>query len=345
MNRHAIALAALLLLPGAAQAQSTDPTDAFNRVRVGDPGFGPSSQGAGNCFTCHKFTKTSSNEAGGHANVYRSAVWLFETATSELNLVRRFPPTPNTLPPTDYRVMKFSPLALFGDALSDPTLGGVTDAEVIAGGAALGRPIFTDVSELEVGRFGWQPCCRTLDCQIRKALDRDFGVTEEEQASQQIHTPSGLTWEQFYDWEVGLLVQAIQGFEIPPPTVSAGDEDDAARGEALFQSIGCADCHRMNVPLPGGGTFDPFTDWRVHKLKGIGKGVPTCLDVKGNEVMTPSLISRRNFLGHDMNTNPSIQQDVVRVLHNIDDARPAVEAYLNLTDEERGDVDVFVDTR
>jgi hypothetical protein len=239
--------------------------------------------------------------------------------------------------PDNYRIRKFPPHNLFGDALADPTLGGITDQEIIVGGT-YGTPHLVGPN-FAVGRFGGQGCCRTLSCQIRRAFEGEFNITAAEQAAQTIHAPSGMTWEEFYNWEVGLLVHAIQSFPIPEPVIPAGLDDDFAIGEQIFEEIGCTDCHRNNYP----GGFAPYTDYRLHVKRGEGKGIALCGNLKGNEVMTPSLISRRNFLGRDMNTNPSIKQDAVRMLHNIEDAKDSVEQYLQLSDPDRADLDLFLE--
>lgn len=128
------------------------------------------------------------------------------------------------------------------------------------------------------GRFGWQGESLSIREQVTKALSREMGLTTADRSDDDctaaeadcLHEPSGNVPE-----VSGELLDAIVAYvrTLAVPTSPVRPERRAA-GAELFASLGCADCHRPELPVEltdATGTkraavIAPYTDLRLHDL-------------------------------------------------------------------------------
>jgi CxxC motif-containing protein (DUF1111 family) len=189
-------------------------------------------------------------------------------------------------------------LGLFGDAFVEA----VPDADLLAiARHNRGEAIMVDVLESpgtqEVGRFGWKTQHASLLSFASDAYVNEMGVTN-----------------RLNPTEATLVCQPTTGISIPNnpiQPVTPGDDDDidtfttfmralkvpprgpitaeVNQGQAIFEKIGCADCHvetmttaPANTPIHGGKytpvpaiagkRFHPFGDFLLHDI-GTGDGI------------------------------------------------------------------------
>lgn len=147
------------------------------------------------------------------------------------------------------------------------------------GGAPLGAAAWHVRKEARsLGRFGWQADTLSIRDQTTKAMAAEMGLTSVSQPLDDC-TPAetdclaksaGLPPEVSEDL-VDALVAFQRTYAVPPPVP---DDDEARLGRGLFDSIGCASCHRPRVPVVQAGTdgvqvsafIEPYTDLRLHYL-------------------------------------------------------------------------------
>jgi CxxC motif-containing protein (DUF1111 family) len=156
--------------------------------------------------------------------------------------------------------------ALFGDGLLDavqqPTIDAIRAAQPqrLRGGVG--------------GRFGWQGNAISLVDQTAIAFAREMGLTSEPQPrddctlaqtacreAAQAGTPE--MPERFFH-----ALNTFQFLLAAPARAAVEPQIDAA-GAALFRSVGCANCHVPELPVPrenGSIRIDPYTDLLLHDL-------------------------------------------------------------------------------
>ena len=148
-------------------------------------------------------------------------------------------------------------------ALADPT---DANGDGISGRIQIvGDP---ETGQARLGRFGWKAGKARLRHQVAGALADDMGVT----------TPIYPTLD------CGPSQPGCGAAPPAPPEMSAGDldklvryvallgvparrdlrDDQALRGEALFQQLGCAACHR---PTLATGPYHPFAELRAQSIR------------------------------------------------------------------------------
>jgi CxxC motif-containing protein (DUF1111 family) len=129
------------------------------------------------------------------------------------------------------------------------------------------------LSRTVVGRFGWKAHFPTLRAFTATAFVIELGV----------HKPA----------DVGLVTRFLRSLAAPPVAVPVHDVSD---GRRLFQSIGCADCHRPSVRI---GTFEPqpalsnaaidaYTDLLLHDMGRSNAELPEGV-ASATEFRTPPL--------------------------------------------------------
>jgi len=132
---------------------------------------------------------------------------------------------------------------------------------------------------LRPGRFDWQNTAVSVRDQTTQAFAREMGLTSWDQPHDDctraekdcLAQPNGGSPEVSSE-----LLDAVVFFEselaVPTSPRRAGPE--AAAGPALFEALGCADCHRPALPVmlrgrggaPRSGFIAPYTDLRLHDL-------------------------------------------------------------------------------
>ena len=148
-----------------------------------------------------------------------------------------------------------------------------------AGGGTAGKPAWQlHQGERILGRFGWQGESTSIRDQATKAFAREMGLTTADRASDDctpvevdcLRQHTGVSPEVSEEL-LGALVSFLRTLAVP---VSPLKVDDESSGSEFFVAIGCAACHRPQLPveLPGPnggkapGVIAAYTDLRLHNL-------------------------------------------------------------------------------
>jgi CxxC motif-containing protein (DUF1111 family) len=154
-----------------------------------------------------------------------------------------------------------------------PALFGVGLLEAVPAAAieAVRRSQPRAVRGRAAGRFGWQAEALSLQDQTERALEREMGLTTATRPQDDCTpaqaacraAPHGGSPEVSADFLDALLTFQRE-LAVPGPAPAAD-----APGARLFDAIGCAQCHRMELPVrvnDVGRTIRPYTDLLVHDL-------------------------------------------------------------------------------
>ena len=152
-------------------------------------------------------------------------------------------------------------------------------AVVGAGAPGTGLPawdVYQGVRTL--GRFGWQGGAVSIRDQTTKALAREMGLTSSDRPHDDCTTfevdclrqPDGGTPE-VADETVAALVSFVRTLTVPD---SPAHSMRGSGGAEIFARVGCADCHRLELPVERHeaegehtrGVITPYTDLRLHDL-------------------------------------------------------------------------------
>lgn len=196
--------------------------------------------------------------------------------------------------------------------------------------------------ETLIGRFGLKARQPSLDDFAADALQGDMGLTSPLRPTE-VPNPDGrlddmrdgvdLTLDQ-----VNHIADYVRLIRIP----GRGEPD--AKGAALFESTNCGVCHvanlatRADYPIPqlAGVTAHVYTDLLVHDMgptlaDGIVDG-----EAGGSEWRTAPLIGVR-FLNAFLHDGRAATVDEAIRLHGAEgsEAKPSVDAYLALSDDDR----------
>lgn len=139
------------------------------------------------------------------------------------------------------------------------------DPDDLDGDGISGRVPWTDGGRL--GRFGWKAQVPSIDEFVRDAVTTELGMTlprEEGLTFGKIHDNDDVP-DPEYTLEDAELLATYMRLLGPPPRQPIADPEHAARGEALFDEVGCAKCH---VPaLEGeGGPVPLYSDLLLHEI-------------------------------------------------------------------------------
>lgn len=159
-------------------------------------------------------------------------------------------------------------------------LEAVPEAAIVGvGERGTGEPawnLFRGVRTL--GRFGWQGGSVSIRDQTTKAFAREMGLTSSDRPHDDctaaevdcLRQPSGGSPE-VADPLVDTVVRYVRTLAVPD---SSGRAPSDSAGPRVFATIGCAGCHRPQLPveLPEAGgqrtrsVITPYTDLRLHDL-------------------------------------------------------------------------------
>jgi CxxC motif-containing protein (DUF1111 family) len=235
--------------------------------------------------------------------------------------------------------------ALFGlgllETVSDEDILALADEDDADGDGISGKPSWTDGGRL--GRFGWKAQVPSLAEFVRDAVTAELGMT--------LPQEDGLTFGRVHDNDdiadpelnvayAGPLLDYLVMLGPPPPGTPA-DAAAAARGETLFETVGCVKCH---VPtLDGtGGPIAAYTDLLLHDI--LPPGTPGIEDASASmtEFRTAPLWGIATTPPYFHDGSADTLDDAVRA-HDGEaaDIRAAYEA---LTAEERTDLISFLES-
>ena len=226
------------------------------------------------------------------------------------------------------------------DTIADATIIAGEDPFDTNGDGIRGVARMVDVAGFfEVGKFGWKAQIPTVDDFVRDALGGETGITVPN---------NGRGFGAFTD-----------GDSVPDPEVLPGDFDDLvfyletlagppraggtdpaiATGEALFTSIGCADCH--TPALPGSqGPVPLYSDLLLHDIHPAnfrGMGEP---DAPVGMYRTPPLWGVRNTAPYLHDGSATTLLDAIEA--HADEAALVRQAFVNLTPSEQDALLLFL---
>ncbi|MEM7676148.1 MAG: di-heme oxidoredictase family protein [Myxococcota bacterium] len=182
------------------------------------------------------------------------------------------------------RVMARIPPTLIGlgllEAVSARTIAARADPSDKDGDGISGRLSWVNTSDVpRLGRFGWKAQQPTLPLMVATALREDMGISTSRYPDagcaaedRGCRTKSRQPEIALNDFE--LLIAYVRSLA---PPASREATESSLRGEALFQSIGCADCHRptlttsqtADAAYPKGISrqqIRPYTDMLLHDM-------------------------------------------------------------------------------
>lgn len=190
-----------------------------------------------------------------------------------------------------------------------------------------------------IGRFGWKANVPSLAEFARDALFNEMGVTVPDIPGQTfgaLHDSDSVPDPEISVEDLEALVFFMR--TLAPPAPRSRDPEAEAAGRALFESIGCADCHRTDFVTPDG--IVAYTDLLLHQVApdgstGIGDGEAGPLEFR-----TPPLwgLSRTAPYMHD-GRSFTIEDAIAR--HD-GEAAASRNAYEALSAEERADLLAFL---
>jgi CxxC motif-containing protein (DUF1111 family) len=197
-------------------------------------------------------------------------------------------------------------------ALEDPD---DRDGDGISGRAARIKDVAT--GEMRIGRFGWKSQQATLLGFAGDAYRNEMGITNDlfrDELAAGVHRDqmklcgAATDVEDVRDRRTGM--RGIDNFEsfmkLLAPIERAAAGQAAVKGEAIFQSSGCASCHTPRLttgpsanPLFNSRPVNLFSDLLLHDV-GTGDGIEQEA-ASGDEIRTPALwgLRFRRPLLHD----------------------------------------------
>jgi CxxC motif-containing protein (DUF1111 family) len=171
--------------------------------------------------------------------------------------------------------------ALFGigllAAVPEAAINGRTATD--ASGPMSGAPAWRIHAGIRtLGRFGWQATTVSIRDQSASAFALEMGLTSNERLSDDCTAAeldckehSGGSRPEVTDEVLDALIAYLRTLQVPESPVSAAQ---GAKGHELFATLGCAACHRPQLPVEtvdatGAkvmGVIAPYTDLRTHDL-------------------------------------------------------------------------------
>jgi CxxC motif-containing protein (DUF1111 family) len=206
------------------------------------------------------------------------------------------------------------------------------------------------------GRFGWKASQPSLAAQSSAALLADLGVTAPgaSRLAHRIPVDGEERTPEIDASELTALVRYLRALAVPGRR--RWTEPVVRQGDALFDTIGCAACHRRQIitgELPGWPeltrqTIRPYTDLLLHELgpqlaDAVGEGVAS-----GSEWRTPPLwglglvstVSGKVGLLHDGRARSAEEA----ILWHAGEAEGARERFKRLPPQKRAALLEFLDT-
>ncbi|WNG38912.1 c-type cytochrome [Archangium violaceum] len=205
--------------------------------------------------------------------------------------------------PTHYSARATPQLVGLGllEAVPESAISALADPNDSNGDGISGRVrTVTDpqTGETRLGRFGWKASLARLRHQVADAFNGDMGVTSSVYKTLDCGSAqtgcSGSSTE-LSDQDLDKIVRYIALLGVPARRNL--NDAQAVRGESLFQSAGCASCHKATLTTSPyhphaelrGQTIRPYTDLLLHDM---GPGLADTLpegNASGSEWRTPPL--------------------------------------------------------
>ncbi|HXY54724.1 MAG TPA: di-heme oxidoredictase family protein [Nitrospirota bacterium] len=187
----------------------------------------------------------------------------------------------------------------FVEAVADETLNQIATSQCHKThgricGKAISVPVLEAPGKYRIGRFGWKDQQATLLSFAGDAYLNEMGITNRLQPTEVTTLCDTVKDPEDVPGTDGLadidhFARFMRATKVPPRDVKLSQTEDAKKGSALFDSVGCAQCHvRTMQTVPAGtqingGTFTvppalgdkifhPFSDFLLHNV-GTGDGI------------------------------------------------------------------------
>ena len=257
------------------------------------------------------------------------------------------------------------PIPLFGaglvEAIPDETIAALEDPDDTNGDGISGRAAWVEdvaTGEMRVGRFGWKSQHATLLAFGADAYRNEMGITNDLFRSE---VGAGIDPEALRlcdptpdpeDSREPLTgLRGIDAFEAFMKFLAPIDREslstEAARGEAVFDQIGCTSCHTplLMTGRSANRVFDRrpvqlFSDLLLHDI-GTGDGIVQEAAL-ANEIRTPALwgLRFRRPLLHD---GSAATHDEAVLRHDVE-AKGSAQRYRELAPDDRRALLAFLDS-
>jgi CxxC motif-containing protein (DUF1111 family) len=258
------------------------------------------------------------------------------------------------LAPQDDRVTvsRRLPPAVFGrgylEAIADQDIERLAERAATRRGSARGR--LSRLKDGAIGRFGVKARIATLEQFVVDALGSDMGLSTPAQPAEP-PGPEGLRDDDkpgvdFSAEQVALLRDYLLGLAIPARRASS------PQGQALFQRVGCADCHepglqtRRDYPVAAlaGVAAEVYTDLLLHDMGRARSDGQHEEGAKPQEFRTAPLIGLRFLpsLLHDGSAK-TVLEAVLAHGGPDSEGRDAARAFSGLTQPEQAALVSFVE--
>ncbi|HEY1875416.1 MAG TPA: di-heme oxidoredictase family protein, partial [Steroidobacteraceae bacterium] len=121
-----------------------------------------------------------------------------------------------------------------------------------------------------LGRFGWQGGAISIRDQTTRAFAREMGLTSPDQPHDDCTVAETDCWQrnsvapEISENSVAAVLAYLRSVRVPPSQLNP---DEYASGLGLFTELGCAACHRSELPADSTQrVITPYTDLRLHDL-------------------------------------------------------------------------------
>ncbi|MHA2938243.1 di-heme oxidoreductase family protein [Vibrio sp. RC27] len=166
--------------------------------------------------------------------------------------------------------------------ISEETILSFADPDDLDGDGISGRPnrvYNVETEQQELGRFGWKAGQPTLMQQNAAAFSNDIGLTSRLFPAANCSSKQEICAEQPNGGEHEVSDNILNFVEfysqhLAVPARRNMSNEEVARGETIFNEIGCAGCHKSNIrtaenaelPALSQQLIDPYTDLLLHDM-------------------------------------------------------------------------------
>lgn len=150
-----------------------------------------------------------------------------------------------------------------------------------------------ETNQLEVGRYTWKAATPSVRHQSANAAASDMGLTNplhpEESCTQAQLKCLGAPKGDYYAFDLPDKRLNAISFYLRQLALPSTKPIQHTAGQVLFESLGCAMCHRPSYQLSSGKTISPYSDFLLHDMgSGLADGRQEYL-ASGSEWRTPPL--------------------------------------------------------
>ncbi len=227
------------------------------------------------------------------------------------------------------------------DAISEATIRENEDPDDADGDGISGRAHV--LSDGRIGRLGWKADVPSVAEFVRDAMAAEIGLT----LPQQTDLTFGITTDDdgIADPELSIEDAEALAFFLKmlagPPRQPTDDPTVVDEGEALFASVGCADCHIPSL-LSSEGDVALFSDLLLHEILPVGARGIESGDASQREFRTAPLWGLSQTSPYFHSGEADTIDEAIR-LHD-GEAAAIVQAYLVLSGSDRQALLAFLDS-